>query len=70
MDADHFEPLSVYDAWPRGELDFTPWLAENMDLLSQAVGIHLDSCRKRPCCLPEEAALMFWLELRVKSDMS
>ena len=46
MDADHFEPLSVYDAWPRGELDFTPWLAENMDLLSQAVGIHLELVQK------------------------
>lgn len=34
--------VSVYEAWPRGEWDFTPWLSENMDLLSKAVGFELE----------------------------
>ena len=36
------ELVPVYEAWPRGEWDFTPWLSENMDLLSKAVGFELE----------------------------
>ena len=35
------EPTSVRTVWPDEALDFTPWLARNLDLLGEAVGVEL-----------------------------
>ena len=34
-------PVEVRDVWPSESGDFTPWLAENADLLSEALGMDL-----------------------------
>ena len=36
------ERVPVRDIWPDEARDFTPWLAENLDLLSATVGINLE----------------------------
>ena len=36
------ERLDVRDAWPDEARDLTPWLAENLDLLAEAVGLDLE----------------------------
>ena len=35
------EPVDLRTAWRHEALNFTPWLAENLDRLSQAVGIEM-----------------------------
>ena len=35
------EPVDLRTAWRHEALNFTPWLAENLDRLSQAVGIDM-----------------------------
>ena len=35
------EPMDLRTAWKHEALNFTPWLAENLDRLSQAVGIEM-----------------------------
>ena len=35
------EPLSPRDVWPNETLDFTPWLAENLHLVGEAIGMEL-----------------------------
>lgn len=36
------EPVPLRTIWPNEAADFTPWLAENLDALSQAVGLALE----------------------------
>ncbi len=36
------EYVDVRSEWPHEALDFTPWLARNLDLLSEAVGLKLE----------------------------
>ena len=35
--------VSLRTAWPHEAHDFTPWLAENLDRLSEAIGVDLDA---------------------------
>lgn len=35
-------PADARDAWPHEALDFTPWLAENLDRLGKILGISMD----------------------------
>ncbi|MEV0352037.1 hypothetical protein AB0H88_40255 [Nonomuraea sp. NPDC050680] len=35
------EPVPLRNVWPNEASDFTPWLAENLDVLGQAVGLAL-----------------------------
>lgn len=37
------ELTDLREVWPHEALDFTPWLAENIELLSNAIGIDI-SC--------------------------
>lgn len=32
------QQVSMRDIWPNETLDFTPWLAENLHLLGEAIG--------------------------------
>ena len=46
MTVDDFARLTsvdVREAWPHEAHDFTPWLAENLDRLSDAIGVHLEA---------------------------
>ena len=36
------EPVDLRTAWNHEALNFTPWLAENLDRLSHAVGIEMN----------------------------
>lgn len=36
------EPVNLRAVWPHEASDFTPWLAENLDVLGQAVGLALE----------------------------
>lgn len=36
------EPVPVRTVWPNEAYNFTPWLAENLDTLGQAVGLALE----------------------------
>ena len=36
------ESISLRDAWPNEARDFTPWLAENLELLSETIGLPLE----------------------------
>ena len=36
------DQISVRDVWPKEDRDFTPWLAENVDLMSDALGMELE----------------------------
>ena len=36
------EPVQLREVWPNEASDFTPWLAENLDVLGQAVGLALE----------------------------
>ncbi len=36
------EYVDIRSEWPHEALDFTPWLAENLDLLSKAIGLNLE----------------------------
>ncbi len=36
------EAISLRDAWPNEARDFTPWLAENLGLLSETIGLPLE----------------------------
>ena len=38
--------LNVRSKWPHEALDFTPWLAENLDLLGEATGMSLEPVRQ------------------------
>ena len=40
------ESIPLRDAWPNEAKDFTPWLAENLDLLSEVVGLSLEPVGK------------------------
>ncbi len=35
------QQVSMRDIWPNETLDFTPWLAQNLDLLGKAIGMEL-----------------------------
>ena len=35
------ELTDLREVWPHEALDFTPWLAENIELLSNAIGIDI-----------------------------
>ena len=37
-----FEQVSVRSVWPKEAGDFTPWLAENVELMSDALGMELE----------------------------
>lgn len=36
------EQVSVRSVWPKEAGDFTPWLAENVELMSDALGMDLE----------------------------
>lgn len=36
------ESIRLRDAWPNEARDFTPWLAENLELLSETIGLPLE----------------------------
>ena len=36
------EQFPVRSVWPKEAGDFTPWLAENVELIGQALGMELD----------------------------
>ena len=36
------EQVSVRSVWPKEAGDFTPWLAENVELMSDALGMELE----------------------------
>lgn len=36
------ESIPLRDAWPNEARDFTPWLAENLELLSETIGLPLE----------------------------
>ena len=40
------EYADVRNEWPREDLDFTPWLAKNLDVLRDAVGVQLKLIQK------------------------
>ena len=42
MDFGTLESIPLREAWPNEANDFTPWLAENLDLLSEVVGLSLE----------------------------
>ena len=37
------EEVSLRTAWPHEALDFTPWLAQNLDRLAQVIGIPMEA---------------------------
>ncbi len=41
-DLGKFERVGVRNVWPHEALNFTPWLARNLDVLSEAVGLQLE----------------------------
>ena len=41
------KPVSLREAWPREERDFTPWLADNIDLLGAMFGPETGRCAGR-----------------------
>jgi hypothetical protein len=41
MDLDEIIEIPLRNYFPREDLDFTPWLAENMNLLGEAIGLEL-----------------------------
>ena len=48
MDAafEDLEKVSVRRKWPHEALDFTPWLAENLDILGEVLGMKLKFCQR------------------------
>jgi len=36
------ESVNIRELWPNEAHDFTPWLAENLDRLSEALGMDLE----------------------------
>ena len=52
--------MSVRRRWRNEALDFTPWLARNLDLLGQALGLKLKTVR------PEEPVGPFYLDILAK----
>jgi len=36
------EKLNLRDIWPKEAKDFTPWLADNIDELGEALGMELE----------------------------
>lgn len=54
------EKVGVRERWENEALDFTPWLARNLDLLGKAVGLKLDLVR------PEEQVGPFSLDILAK----
>ncbi len=42
MQFGNLEAVPLRDAWPHEAQDFTPWLAENLSLLSNLVGIPME----------------------------
>ena len=43
---DSCEKLDVRSMWPNESLDFTPWLANNLKLLGEAIGLNLELVQK------------------------
>ena len=41
------EIKDLRSVWPHEALDFTPWLADNIDLLADAVGLDILLMRQR-----------------------
>ncbi|MEW2354561.1 hypothetical protein [Spirillospora sp. NPDC029432] len=41
-DLGRLEPIALREVWPSEPADFTPWLAQNLDALGQAVGLALE----------------------------
>ena len=46
MEFGSLESIPLREAWPNEANDFTPWLAENLDLLSEVVGLSLEPVGK------------------------
>ena len=42
MQFSSLEAIPLREAWPNEAKDFTPWLADNLELLSEAIGLPLE----------------------------
>ncbi len=43
------KPVEVREIWPNEARDFTPWLAQNLDRLGEAVGLDFELTEKESC---------------------
>ena len=43
MEFGELRDVAVTEAWPHEAHDFTPWLADNLELLTREIGIHLEA---------------------------
>jgi len=62
MNVSRLEPVPLREVWHREEKDFTPWLEENIDILSEAIGIPLSVVER------EKKAGAFEADILAESD--
>ena len=56
--------VNVRDLWPHESLDFTPWLANNLDRVGQAIGLKLELVQQ------EKLIGSLWLDILAKESES
>ncbi len=62
MNIGRIERLSLREVWPREDTGFTPWLAENVDLLGDHIGLSLSVIER------EQSAGDFWIDLVAQDE--
>ena len=59
VDLGTLSQVKSQDVWPNESRDFTPWLAENADLLSEALGVELEHVQTEAAVGRYSADLVF-----------